>query len=247
MNNNEGVTMINTNNLPVFGDICVIEQHRYGAPNEFYGYKILETKRSNSWVEVPVKGNGEAVLHDHLDDVVSCVPNSIGDYMPMNFRVKDLKSITTAKSRDPSFNLLNEIMAMAELERFNGNPNDAFDRGWRGAFAHILRHITNADQHKGCSFFSHDFNGDGFQYHPTLDEAKKAAENDLDIYRERVANGQHVADMGEFNELCYGIVLGSAGYSVEHVVTQKDVDEGEYNYPVGTEILSLSFGVASNE
>ena len=56
-------------------------------------------------------------------------------------------------------------------------------------------------QEKGQKFFSHDFNGDGFQYHNTLQEAKKAAEADLDIYRDRVADGNHVADMGEFNEL----------------------------------------------
>ena len=53
----------------------------------------------------------------------------------------------------------------------------------------------------GQKFFSHDFNGDGFQYHDTLQEAKKAAEADLDIYRDRVADGNHIADMGEFSHM----------------------------------------------
>lgn len=92
----------------------------------------------------------------------------------------------------------------------------------------------------GQKFFSHDFNGDGFQYHNTLQEAKKAAEADLDIYRDRVADGTHVADMGEFNELAYGIVVGQAEWSVDCVVGKDDHENGEYTqYEIGTEILSL--------
>jgi hypothetical protein len=91
----------------------------------------------------------------------------------------------------------------------------------------------------GAQYFSHDFNGDGFKYHDTLDEAKKEAEVNLDWYRDQVADGRHVNDMGEFNELSYGLVIGSAEYSIDHVVTQDDIDKGEYSYEVGTEILSL--------
>ena len=91
----------------------------------------------------------------------------------------------------------------------------------------------------GAQYFSHDFNGDGFKYHDTLDEAKKEAEANLDWYRDQVADGRHVNDMGEFNELSYGLVIGSAEYSIDHVVTQDDIDKGEYSYEVGTEILSL--------
>lgn len=94
-------------------------------------------------------------------------------------------------------------------------------------------------QKAGAQYFSHDFNGDGFKYHDTLDEAKKEAEANLDWYRDQVADGRHVNDMGEFNELSYGLVIGSAEYSIDHVVTQDDIDKGEYSYEVGTEILSL--------
>lgn len=92
---------------------------------------------------------------------------------------------------------------------------------------------------KGQLFFSHDFNGDGFKYHNTLEEAKREANSNLDWYRDQVADGRHVNDMGEFNELSYGLVIGSAEHSVERVVTQDDIDKGESKYEVGTEILSL--------
>ncbi len=99
----------------------------------------------------------------------------------------------------------------------------------------------------GAQYFSHDFNGDGFKYHDTLDEAKKEAEVNLDWYRDQVADGRHVNDMGEFNELSYGLVIGSAEYSIDHVVTQDDIDKGEYSYEVGTEILSLYLSEAKEQ
>ena len=99
----------------------------------------------------------------------------------------------------------------------------------------------------GAQYFSHDFIGDGFKYHDTLDEAKKEAEASLDWYRDQVAVGMHVNDMGEFNELSYGLVVGSAEYSIDHVVTQGDIDKGEYSYEVGTEILSLYLSEAQEQ
>ncbi|MFW2080958.1 hypothetical protein ACNPQK_08280 [Acinetobacter guillouiae] len=94
---------------------------------------------------------------------------------------------------------------------------------------------------ENVEFFSHDFNGDGFKYHDTLEEAKKEAEASLDYYRDRVADGHHVESDGEFNELCFGIVIGSADYSVDDVVTKEHHSNGDYTqYEIGTEILSLS-------
>lgn len=91
-------------------------------------------------------------------------------------------------------------------------------------------------------FFSHDFNGDGFQYHDTLEEAQKEAEAGLDWYRDRVAGGHHVEDDGEFKELCFGIVLASADYNVDEVVTKEHhMNDDWTEYEVGTEILSLDF------
>ncbi len=93
---------------------------------------------------------------------------------------------------------------------------------------------------RGQKYFSHDFNGDGLKYHDTLEEAKKEAEDSLDYYRDRVADGHHVESDGEFNELCFGIVIGSADYSVDDVVTKEHHSNGDYTqYEIGTEILSL--------
>lgn len=101
---------------------------------------------------------------------------------------------------------------------------------------------------KNVKFFSHDFNGDGFQYHDTLKEAKKSAEADLDIYRDRVADGNHIADMGEFNELAYGIVMGQAEWSVDCIVSADDHKNGEYTeYGIETEILSLYLSEAQEQ
>lgn len=97
-------------------------------------------------------------------------------------------------------------------------------------------------------YFSHDFNGDGFKYHDSLEEAKKEAEVNIDWYRERVADGHHVGEEGEFFELCYGVVIASAGYTVDDVVTDEHHKNDEFTkYEVGTEILSLHFNKCNSE
>lgn len=97
-------------------------------------------------------------------------------------------------------------------------------------------------------FFSHDFNGDGFKYHDSLEEAQKETESSLDWYRDRVADGHHVGDDGEFFELCYGLVIASAGYTVDDVVTEKHHQNDEFTkYEVGTEILTLHLDPCKSE
>ena len=118
---------------------------------------------------------------------------------------------------------------------------------WQAAKAQAVPEGFVLVPRAGAQYFSHDFNGDGFKYHDTLDEAKKEAEANLDWYRDQVADGRHVNDMGEFNELSYGLVIGSAEYSIDHVVTQDDIDKGESKYEVGTEILSLYLSEAQDQ
>ncbi|AVN22524.1 hypothetical protein BFR69_09630 [Acinetobacter pittii] len=97
-------------------------------------------------------------------------------------------------------------------------------------------------------YFSHDFNGDGFKYHDSLNEAQKEAEASLDWYRDKVADGHHVAEDGEFYELCYGVVIASAGYTVDEVVTEEHHKKDEFTkYEVGTEILRLHFNKCNSE
>ena len=116
---------------------------------------------------------------------------------------------------------------------------------WKKAIKFTEQQATHHDAvfvpTENVEFFSHDLNGDGFKYHETLEEAKKEAEANLDYYRDRVADGHHVESDGEFNELCFGIVIGSADYSVDDVVTKEHHSNGDYTqYEIGTEILSLS-------
>lgn len=124
---------------------------------------------------------------------------------------------------------------------------------WKKAINFSLKQIQSVPDgfvlvpKAGAQYFSHDFNGDGFKYHDTLDEAKKEAEANLDWYRDQVADGRHVNEMCEFNELSYGLVIGSAEYSIDHVVTQDDIDKGESKYEVGTEILSLYLSEAQEQ
>lgn len=118
---------------------------------------------------------------------------------------------------------------------------------WQAATAQAVPEGFVLVPKAGAQYFSHDFNGDGFKYHNTLDKAKKEAEANLDWYRDQVADGRHVNDMGEFNELSYGLVIGSAEYSIDHVVTQNDIDKGDSKYEVGTEILSLYLSEAQEQ
>lgn len=91
---------------------------------------------------------------------------------------------------------------------------------------------------KDANFFSHD--GDNYEVHGTLVEAKHEAECAIEHYRERLAD--QLSDPrsdGNFQDVGYGVVLAKSGYSIDHVVTQADIDKGDYSYEVGTEILSL--------
>lgn len=91
---------------------------------------------------------------------------------------------------------------------------------------------------KNLKYFSHD--GENYEVHDTLEEAKHEAECAIESFKERLANQVcNPAQDGNFSQVGYGIVLAESGYSVDHIVTQEDVDNGEYGYEVGTEIMSL--------
>ena len=93
---------------------------------------------------------------------------------------------------------------------------------------------------KPKSFFSHDMDS-GLIYHSSQEEAEKAASEDLEIWRERLADGMNVVDEGGFSELCHGVVIESAEHTLLEVVSQEHHDNDEYKrFEVGTEILHLS-------
>lgn len=74
-----------------FGDYCSIEQKRYGAPNELYGYKVVGRLRSNSWVDTPVDAQDrKPKLHSEIVDVVQVISCTAGCDVVEQFRVSDL-------------------------------------------------------------------------------------------------------------------------------------------------------------
>lgn len=91
---------------------------------------------------------------------------------------------------------------------------------------------------KKVKYFSHD--GENYEVHNTLAEAKHEAECAIEIFSERLAD--QLCDPrldGNFQNIGYGVVLAESDYSIDHVVTNEDVENGEYGYEAGTEIMSL--------
>lgn len=99
---------------------------------------------------------------------------------------------------------------------------------------------------QNIKYFSHD--GDNYEVHDTLAKAKYEAECAIEHYRERLAD--QLSDPrsdGNFQDVGYGVVLAQSGYSIDHIVTQDDIDKGDYSFEVGTEILSLFLAEAQEQ
>lgn len=87
-------------------------------------------------------------------------------------------------------------------------------------------------------YYSHD--GDNYQMHETLCQAKADALGAIEHYSDQLADGHfHPESNGNFQDISYGIVLGKSSYSLVSITTQQDIDNGECKYPAGTEILEL--------
>ena len=99
---------------------------------------------------------------------------------------------------------------------------------------------------KKIKYFSND--GENYEIHDTLAEAKHEAECAIEHFSERLAD--QLSDPrsdGNFNDVGYGIVLAQSAYSIDHIVTQDDVDNGDYSYEVGTDIMSLFLAEAQEQ
>lgn len=84
------------------------------------------------------------------------------------------------------------------------------------------------------------FDGENFEIHETMEKAKYAVESTMDYFRDRLADQMLDPDSdGNFHDVSYGVVLAQSSHSVDHIVTQEDVDNSKYNYEVGTQIMSL--------
>ena len=76
-----------------FGDYISVEQHRYGADNEFYIHKVIGTLKSNKWMDVPAINHNGMTLHDHMEEVVNCICCGVSETEVIRYRIKDVKKI----------------------------------------------------------------------------------------------------------------------------------------------------------
>lgn len=80
--------------LPEFGDYVWIEQKRYGAENEDFQYKVINTMVSNAWRHAPADGRDqETHIHDHSEPVVSVILAGVNEERVERFRVADIKRV----------------------------------------------------------------------------------------------------------------------------------------------------------
>ena len=73
-----------------FGDYCHIEQKRYGAENEFYRYKVINTGQSNWYRMVPVDGRSPDRVFGELCEVVRVICCGVVEDTVETFRIEDV-------------------------------------------------------------------------------------------------------------------------------------------------------------
>ena len=73
-----------------FGDYVHIEMKRYGVENEFFQHKVINTFRSNTYVDVPVQSPATEKHHQGLVDIVSCICCGVQELEVLKYRVQDV-------------------------------------------------------------------------------------------------------------------------------------------------------------
>jgi len=73
-----------------FGDYVIIEQKRYGAKNEMYLHKVINTSTSNTWVDVPVESPARELIHNKMEPVVSCICCGVSETEVLKYRINDI-------------------------------------------------------------------------------------------------------------------------------------------------------------
>jgi hypothetical protein len=78
-----------------FGDYVMIEQFRYGVPNEMYIHKVIGALKSNAWVDVPVKLGSEEKLHNKMEKVLNVICCGVDETKV--FRVRQIDCVKVEK------------------------------------------------------------------------------------------------------------------------------------------------------
>ena len=86
-----------------FGDYCRIEMKRFGVANEFYTHKVIQSLRSNVWVDVPVLGPAKETKHEYIAAVIRCVCCGICEDKVLRFRAEDVERCGVHNEKSPNF------------------------------------------------------------------------------------------------------------------------------------------------
>jgi hypothetical protein len=76
-----------------FGDYVIINQKRYGVPDEQYLHKVIGVLKSNSYVEVPVQTPATETLHLATTEVVACICCGVQEREVRNYKVSDVSKV----------------------------------------------------------------------------------------------------------------------------------------------------------
>lgn len=81
-----------------FGDYVLIEQKRYGVPNEMFQFKVVGSYQSNTYRDVPMDAvDRDKKLHPHVVDVLNVICCGIDETKVDTVRKADVRLI---KSRN---------------------------------------------------------------------------------------------------------------------------------------------------
>lgn len=76
-----------------FGDYATVAQKRYGVPDERYVHKVIGVLKSNSWEDVPVQCPATETIHDHMENVASCICCGVQERTVLYYRLKDINPV----------------------------------------------------------------------------------------------------------------------------------------------------------
>lgn len=125
----------------MFGRYCLIEQMRYGCPNEKHIYKVISTFRSNCWCEVPYRAASGEVLHDRVEDCISVIHCGICEINVERFRLADVELLPP---KAPHMDRLTGI-ADEMLKEASNATSDRFTPIYAaGALVHYAKEIKKA-------------------------------------------------------------------------------------------------------
>ena len=77
-----------------FGDYCIIEQKRYGVPNEHYQYKVIGRLESNTYRTVPVDARcADEFRGKEIVPVIRAICCGLLETRVETFRVADVRPL----------------------------------------------------------------------------------------------------------------------------------------------------------